>query len=310
MGGSRWRRAVRHSHRTSRWLVLQTQPQSRTGPEGRHRRSYRPLRAGRTRGDETLPRCSQCGTAAIPGSLPATASSIWWTSRNRRRAFMSVRRTSTGKRFDRSLSLPNLAWNDPQSQVRRSHRRWSRRFLITEDDVFCWYPSLAEDGFGPQNGCGSIGTRKRGRGWSSPTGTFDLSRRPERRWPHRLGAHPQWRSLLLAQPRLRALRRQSHDGQRAMVRQPRPVRSTRIRLADIDGSGTTDIIYLGRDGVRLYFNQSGNSWSKPRRLHHFPQIDTSLVSHRGGSARQRHCLPGLVLALAGRCAPARCATSI
>ena len=37
--------------------------------------------------------------------------------------------------------------------------------------------------------------------------------------------------------------------------------SKRIRLADIDGSGTTDIIYLHRDGVRLYFNQSGNSWS-------------------------------------------------
>jgi hypothetical protein len=33
----------------------------------------------------------------------------------------------------------------------------------------------------------------------------------------------------------------------------------RIRLADIDGTGTTDIIYLHRDGVRLYFNQSGNS---------------------------------------------------
>jgi hypothetical protein len=39
----------------------------------------------------------------------------------------------------------------------------------------------------------------------------------------------------------------------------------RIRLADIDGSGTTDIIYLHRDGVRLYFNQSGNSWSEPQR---------------------------------------------
>src|SRR5205823_3207328 len=28
----------------------------------------------------------------------------------------------------------------------------------------------------------------------------------------------------------------------------------RIRLADIDGSGTTDILYLGRDGVRFWFN--------------------------------------------------------
>jgi hypothetical protein len=36
----------------------------------------------------------------------------------------------------------------------------------------------------------------------------------------------------------------------------------RIRLADIDGSGTTDIIYLGRDGVHIYFNQSGNGWGE------------------------------------------------
>lgn len=47
----------------------------------------------------------------------------------------------------------------------------------------------------------------------------------------------------------------------------------RIRLADIDGSGVTDIIYLGRDGVRLYFNQSGNSWSQPHKLVAFPATD-------------------------------------
>jgi RHS repeat-associated protein len=47
----------------------------------------------------------------------------------------------------------------------------------------------------------------------------------------------------------------------------------RICLADIDGTGTTDIIYLHRDGVRLYFNQSGNSWSQPQILGVFPRID-------------------------------------
>jgi len=35
----------------------------------------------------------------------------------------------------------------------------------------------------------------------------------------------------------------------------------RIRLADIDGSGTTDIIYLHCDGPRLCFNPSGNGMS-------------------------------------------------
>jgi hypothetical protein len=47
----------------------------------------------------------------------------------------------------------------------------------------------------------------------------------------------------------------------------------RIRLADIDGSGVTDIVYLRHDGVQLYFNQSGNSWSKAHTLSQFPRID-------------------------------------
>src|SRR5437867_10581653 len=47
----------------------------------------------------------------------------------------------------------------------------------------------------------------------------------------------------------------------------------RVQLADIDGTGTTDIIYLHRDGVRLYFNQSGNGWSAPQPLRVFPRVD-------------------------------------
>ena len=35
----------------------------------------------------------------------------------------------------------------------------------------------------------------------------------------------------------------------------------RLRMADIDGSGTTDILYLGLGGVTVFLNQSGNSWS-------------------------------------------------
>ncbi|MFF8610710.1 SpvB/TcaC N-terminal domain-containing protein [Streptomyces sp. NPDC015346] len=47
----------------------------------------------------------------------------------------------------------------------------------------------------------------------------------------------------------------------------------RLHLADIDGSGTADLVYLHRDGVRLCFNQSGNGWSAPRELSVFPRID-------------------------------------
>jgi hypothetical protein len=44
----------------------------------------------------------------------------------------------------------------------------------------------------------------------------------------------------------------------------------RIVLADIDGSGTTDLMYLRRDGLRCFFNESGNGWSPSVPLNSFP----------------------------------------
>ena len=48
---------------------------------------------------------------------------------------------------------------------------------------------------------------------------------------------------------------------------------TRIRLADTDGSGTTDILYLARDGLKIFLNETGNGWSDGRRLCQFRAID-------------------------------------
>ena len=52
--------------------------------------------------------------------------------------------------------------------------------------------------------------------------------------------------------------------------EPDQFEQKRILLADIDGSGVTDIIYVRRDRVDLYFNQSGNSWSEPHSLTQVP----------------------------------------
>ncbi|WP_410959981.1 hypothetical protein, partial [Salmonella sp. SAL4434] len=49
--------------------------------------------------------------------------------------------------------------------------------------------------------------------------------------------------------------------------------ASRIKLADTDGTGTTDIAYLGSEGVTLYFNQSGNSWSDRVLLPQAPVIE-------------------------------------
>jgi hypothetical protein len=52
----------------------------------------------------------------------------------------------------------------------------------------------------------------------------------------------------------------------------------RIRLADIDGSGTTDILYLGSSGVDIYLNQSGNGFGPRKRLSSFPFDDLSVIN--------------------------------
>lgn len=44
----------------------------------------------------------------------------------------------------------------------------------------------------------------------------------------------------------------------------------RIRLADIDGSGTTDIMYLGRDHVNYWLNASGNAWIEQAPIEGYP----------------------------------------
>ncbi|PTQ98228.1 RHS repeat-associated protein [Mucilaginibacter yixingensis] len=47
-----------------------------------------------------------------------------------------------------------------------------------------------------------------------------------------------------------------------------------LRLADIDGSGTIDVIYLGKNNFRVWMNQNGNEWSaQPQVISSFPQLD-------------------------------------
>jgi len=170
--------------------------------------------------------------------------------------------------------LPNLNWNQPNLRFLDLDGDGHADILITEDNVFIWYPSLAEDGFGPA------------RQVHQP--------RDEERGP-RLVLADQTQSIYLADL--------CGDGLTDLVRirngevcywpslgygrfgakvtmdnapwfdNPDQFEQRRIRLADIDGSGTTDIIYLHRDGVRIYFNQSGNRWSKARHLPTFPRID-------------------------------------
>ena len=172
-------------------------------------------------------------------------------------------------------SLPVLNWNDANLRFVDLTGDGIADVLITEDDAFTWHPSLLEEGFGDgvrvhiplqeeESGPRAI--------FADPTqsifladmtgdGLSDILRIRNGEvcyWPNvgygRFGAKvtmdraPWFDDLDLFDPR-------------------------RVRLADTDGSGTTDLLYLNRAGVRIFLNEAGNSLSEARHIDHFPAID-------------------------------------
>jgi len=180
-----------------------------------------------------------------------------------------------GWQFFRSFtSRLNLDIRDPNVRFVDLDGDGHADVLITEDDTLVWHASLAEDGFGPsrrvaqaldeENGPRVVfgdGTQSIYLADLSGDGLADIVR-------IRNGEVCYWPNLGYG----RFGAKITMDNA-PLFDNPDQFDQKRIRLADIDGSGTTDIIYLHRDGVRLYFNQSGNSWSKSRQLKVYPRID-------------------------------------
>ena len=170
-------------------------------------------------------------------------------------------------RLNRDMRDPNLKFVDLDGDGHAD-------VLITEDDAFVWHASLAEAGFGPARRVAQAldeekgprvvfadGTQSIYLADLSGDGLTDLVR-------IRNGEVCYWPNL--GYGRFGAKVTMDHAPH---FDNPDQFDHKRIRLADIDGSGTTDLIYLHRDGVRLYFNQSGNGWSAPQALRVFPNID-------------------------------------
>jgi RHS repeat-associated protein len=170
-------------------------------------------------------------------------------------------------RLNRDTSDPNLRFVDLDGDGHAD-------VLITEDDAWVWHASLAEAGFGPARRVARAldeekgprlvfadGTQSIYLADFSGDGLTDLVR-------VRNGEVCYWPNL--GYGRFGAKVAMDHAPH---FDHPDLFDQKRLRLADIDGSGTSDIIYLHRDGVRLYFNQSGNSWSEPQVLRVFPRVD-------------------------------------
>ncbi|OQW61978.1 MAG: hypothetical protein BVN28_05985 [Nitrospira sp. ST-bin4] len=158
--------------------------------------------------------------------------------------------------------LPNIDWQDPNLRFVDLTGDGHADALITEGEVFTWYPSLEERGFAASERTRTAQDEDAGPRLVFADGTqtifladmcgdglTDLVRIRNGEvcyWPNQ-GYGRFGRKITL--------------GNSPRFDHPDQFDPARIRLTDIDGSGPIDIIYLGRGGAQLYFNRSGNSLS-------------------------------------------------
>ncbi|MEO0987420.1 MAG: SpvB/TcaC N-terminal domain-containing protein [Cyanobacteria bacterium J06639_14] len=172
-------------------------------------------------------------------------------------------------------SLPVQDWDNPNLKFIDLNGDGHSDLLITEEDCFVWHPSLAEDGFGaavrsPQPWDEESGTRIVFADGTqsiyladfSGDGLTDIVR-------IRNGEVCYWPNLGYGRFGAKVTMDQS-----PWFDAPDIFDQRRIQLADIDGSGTTDLLYLSDAGVQIYFNQSGNAWSSVYTMAAFPPIDS------------------------------------
>lgn len=179
------------------------------------------------------------------------------------------------QQFIAFAEIPNISFDDPNLRIIDLNGDGKPDLLVSEDQAFHWYPSKGKQGYAESLRCNS----PTDEGESeivfanqsesifltdmSGDGLSDIVRL-------RNGSVVYWPNLGYGQ----------FGSKVTMTSAPRfdfsdQFNPANIRLADIDGSGLSDLIYLGKNEVQYWLNQSGNSWSKGLSVvNPFPDIDT------------------------------------
>lgn len=191
------------------------------------------------------------------------------------KGFFKINDEGEWQPFKTFQQLPNIDFNDPHTKLLDLNGDGKAELLITEDNLFVWYPSAGEKGFDTSR-----------KVWQSVD---------EEKGPH-LVFNDSSQSIFLSDI--------NGDGLTDIVRikngsvcywpnlgygkfgakvsmdhaplfdHPDQFNAAFIRLADIDGSGTMDIIYLGKNQFQVWLNQSGNSFLlNAEVINPFPEIN-------------------------------------
>jgi RHS repeat-associated protein len=175
-------------------------------------------------------------------------------------------------------SMPRVDWSDPNLRFVDVDGDGRADVLLAGDHLFTWFPSRGADGFGaPETASKEPVGRDEERGPAlvfadvsqsihladmTGDGLADIVR-------IRNGDVCYWPNLGYGRFGARVAM-----GGAPVFDHPDRWDPRRLRLADVDGTGTTDLVYLGGAEVGYWTNQAGNGWSARRVVPAFPATDS------------------------------------
>ena len=178
--------------------------------------------------------------------------------------------------FSSFKSIPNIDWGDSNTRFIDLNGDGRPELVISEESAFMWYESLGKEGY--KNGVKTAKSFDEDKGPSivfsdatqsifladfSGDGLTDIVRIRNSEvcyWPNtgygRFGA------------------KVSMDNA-PLFDLPDAYNPQYLHLADVSGTGATDLVYLGKNVFKAYINLSGNGWSDAHEIDPFVSIDNS-----------------------------------
>ncbi|NNV57631.1 insecticidal toxin complex protein [Panacibacter sp. KCS-6] len=181
--------------------------------------------------------------------------------------------------FQYFKNLPNINLGDSNTRMLDLNGDGKPDILISEDHVFSWYPSSGKNGYETVQKTVKPFDEEKGPhvvfadlkqtvflADMSAGGMTDIVR-------IRNGEVCYWPNLGYGKFGAKVAMNNA-----PIFDHPDTFNPSYIRLADIDGSGTTDIIYLGKNKFTCWMNLSGNSFSgEVFEINSFPAIDSEAM---------------------------------